>query len=116
MARIPFLHPGTERQQPGGEYRFQPPGQLSAGGADCRGEHLADGELARPTAPLLGRTPVDWLFCRDGFWRPVGPGTFPLADAAPSRVGRLRAYGNGLDAETATQFCASVIALLAEAA
>jgi DNA (cytosine-5)-methyltransferase 1 len=59
-------------------------------------------------APMLGRTPVDWLFCRDGKWRPVEPGTFPLAHAAPARVGRLRAYGNALDAETATQFCTVV--------
>ena len=60
-------------------------------------------------APLLGRDAVDWLYCRDGKWRPVEPGTFPLADAAPARVGRLRAYGNGLDAETATQFIAAVM-------
>jgi len=60
-------------------------------------------------APLLGRDAADWLYCRDGKWRPVEPGTFPLADAAPARVGRLRAYGDGLDAETATQFIAAVM-------
>jgi DNA (cytosine-5)-methyltransferase 1 len=59
-------------------------------------------------APDDGRPVADWLFCRDGKWRPVEPGTFPLADAAPARVGRLRAYGNALDAETATQFCSAV--------
>lgn len=56
-------------------------------------------------APMLGRNPADWLYCRDGKWRAVEPGTFPLVDEAPARVGRLRAYGNALDAETATQFC-----------
>jgi len=60
-------------------------------------------------APMLGRDAADWLYCRDDKWRPVEPGTFPLADAATSRVGRLRAYGNGLDAETATQFVAAVM-------
>lgn len=60
-------------------------------------------------APMLGRDAADWLYCRDDKWRPVEPGTFPLADAAASRVGRLRAYGNGLDAETATQFVAAVM-------
>ena len=64
-------------------------------------------------APLLGRDAADWLFCRDGKWRPVGPGTFPLAYATPSRVGRLRAYGNALDAETATAFCAAVREVIA---
>ena len=39
---------------------------------------------------------ADWLFCRDGKWRPVEPNTCPLVDGAPSRVGRLRAYGNGI--------------------
>jgi DNA (cytosine-5)-methyltransferase 1 len=52
---------------------------------------------------------ADWLFCRDGKWRPVRPGTFPLAHGAPARVGRLRAYGNALDAQTATQFVAAVM-------
>lgn len=58
-----------------------------------------------PYAPMLGRNPADWLYCRDGKWRPVEPGTFPLVDADPGRVGKLRAYGNALDAETATTFC-----------
>ena len=60
-------------------------------------------------APLLERDAADWLYCRDEKWRPVEPSTFPLADAAPARVGRLRAYGNGLDAETAAQFIAAVM-------
>ncbi|MBQ0955664.1 DNA cytosine methyltransferase [Serratia symbiotica] len=47
---------------------------------------------------------ADWLFCRDEKWRPVEPGTFPLADVATSRVGRLRAYGNALNAEAAKVF------------
>ena len=59
-------------------------------------------------APMLGRTPVDWLYCRDGKWRPVEPGTFPLVDETPARVGRLRAYGNALDFETAKNFCIAV--------
>lgn len=63
----------------------------------------------RASPPMLGQNPADWLYCRDGKWRPVEPGTFPLAHAAPSRVGRLRAYGNGLDAETATQFITAVM-------
>lgn len=65
-------------------------------------------ELRSTNAPLLGREAVDWLYCRDGKWRPVGPGTFPLVNETPARVGRLRAYGNGLDAETAAQFCSVV--------
>ena len=47
---------------------------------------------------------ADWLFCRDGKWRPVEPGTFPLADGPPARVGRLRAYGNAIVAQAAQAF------------
>ncbi len=35
---------------------------------------------------------VDWIFCRDGKWRPVEPGALPLAHGASARVGRLRGY------------------------
>ena len=46
---------------------------------------------------------ADWLFCRDGKWRPVEPGTFPLAHGAAARVGRLRAYGNAIVAQVAAE-------------
>ena len=52
---------------------------------------------------------ADWLFCRDGKWRPVRSGTFPLANGVPGRVGRLRAYGNAINAEAATQFIAAYL-------
>jgi len=47
---------------------------------------------------------ADWLLCRDGKWRPVEPGTFPLAHGAAARVGRLRAYGNAINAQAAQTF------------
>ncbi len=50
---------------------------------------------------------ADWLFCRDGKWRVVEPGTFPLVDGAPGRVGRLRAYGNAINVEAAQTFIES---------
>jgi DNA (cytosine-5)-methyltransferase 1 len=64
-----------------------------------------------PTNGLWGD--ADWLFCRDGKWRPVEPGTFPLAHGAPARVGRLRGYGNALNAEAATAFVQEVISVVA---
>jgi DNA (cytosine-5)-methyltransferase 1 len=79
----------------------------TADGRDCAG--AGGNGHDRPHAPMLGRDAADWLYCRDDKWRPVEPGTFPLADAATSRVGRLRAYGNALDAQTATQFVAAVM-------
>ena len=47
---------------------------------------------------------ADWLLCRDGKWRPVKPGLKPLVNGAASRVGRIRTYGNALNAEAATAF------------
>ncbi len=63
---------------------------------------------------------ADWLFCRDGKWRPVEPGTFPLVDGFPkgmgqgksspralagrNRVGRLRGYGNAINVYAAAAF------------
>lgn len=64
---------------------------------------------------------ADWLGCRDGKWRPVEPGTFPLAHGSAGRVGhggadwrtaanesgfghrggRLKGYGNAINAEAA---------------
>lgn len=58
---------------------------------------------------------ADWLFCRDGKWRPVEPGTSPLANGAASRVGRLRAYGNAINVEAATQFIAAYLEASAKA-
>lgn len=47
---------------------------------------------------------IDWLYCRDGKYRPTKPGLFPLANAYPNRVGVLRAAGNALDAAQARGF------------
>ncbi|MDX7988635.1 DNA cytosine methyltransferase [Xenorhabdus sp. 12] len=47
---------------------------------------------------------ADWLGCRDGKWRPVEPGTFPLAHGITNRVGRLRAYDNAIVAPVAETF------------
>lgn len=51
---------------------------------------------------------ADWLLCRDGKWRPVEPGTFPLAHGAAARVGRLRAYGNAINAYQAQIFIEAI--------
>jgi len=63
---------------------------------------------------------ADWLLCRDGKWRPVEPGTFPLvarfakslghgksslrAMTGRNRTGRLKGYGNAINAQAAAAF------------
>ncbi|VVE59548.1 methyltransferase [Pandoraea iniqua] len=68
---------------------------------------LAGAAVERSTGPGPTNSfwrDADWLLCRDGKWRPVEPGTFPLAHGAPARVGRLRAYGNAINAQAAAEF------------
>ncbi len=68
------------------------------------------GGIAQP-CPVNGFwRDADWIYCRDGKWRPVRPGSFPLADGVPARVGRLRAYGNAVNVEAATVFIKSYMA------
>jgi DNA (cytosine-5)-methyltransferase 1 len=70
-------------------------------------ERLADGERPSPTNGLW--RDADWLFCRDGKWRPVDPSTFPLAYGIPARVGRLRGYGNAIVPRVAAEVIAAVM-------
>ncbi|ECG8515525.1 DNA cytosine methyltransferase [Salmonella enterica subsp. salamae] len=57
------------------------------------------------TSPVNGFwRDTDWLFCRDGKWRPVKPGVKPLVNGTPGRVGQLRAYGNAIVAPVAETF------------
>ncbi|MET4733495.1 DNA (cytosine-5)-methyltransferase 1 [Thalassospira sp. MBR-102] len=89
----------------------------------CSGTcQLVDGKRPGPTNGFW--RDADWLFCRDERWRPVEPGTFPLASgitqglergrpeqerlairaARTYRRGTLKGYGNALNAELATTF------------
>lgn len=59
-------------------------------------------ERPGPTNGFWGA--ADWLQCRDGKWRAVEPGTFPLVNGTSARVGRLRGYGNAIVAPVAQAF------------
>ena len=57
---------------------------------------------------------AEWVPCRDGKWRPIEPGTFPLVDGATCRVERLRAYGNALVLPAATEFVRAALDAIEE--
>lgn len=61
---------------------------------------------AEPASQFAGNgwSSAEWIPCRDNKWRPVEPGTFPLAHGVSNRVGRLRAYGNAICPQAAKEF------------
>jgi DNA (cytosine-5)-methyltransferase 1 len=114
--------------QGGADQRAAGPAGLAGGLADGDGGLARDGSVQRgrqhrcesqdgETCGLVdGTEPTganatdgvwrdpDWLLCRDGRWRPVEPGTFPLADGISGRMGLLRGYGNAIVPPLAAEF------------
>ncbi|MGL0696414.1 DNA cytosine methyltransferase [Klebsiella pneumoniae] len=104
--------------KPGLERHFRNDG--AAGRERATGPASTPGVHLRPLEVNGFWRDADWLFCRDGKWRPVEPGTFPLVDgaaarmgrvepgvarvASSNRVGRLRGYGNAINAQAAAAF------------
>ena len=127
----------AEREQCGGEQRQQPQdggydflgdteraglegharnGDRASGRTVASGSITTSGDAGRP-GPVNGFwRNSDWLHCRDGKWRPVESGTFPLVDGAAFKLGSgsayagksrakmLKGYGNAINAEQATGF------------
>ena len=94
----------------GGEFQRSPRAPQGEGGSQAGGpvRHNQNVDMAErdiPSGPTNGFwRDADWLFCRDGKWRPVEPSTSPLAHGAAARVGRLRGYGNAIVAPVAQIF------------
>jgi len=97
MADAHVWHPSAEREQPGWQHGQQPQ------------DGSVDREDRRPSPTDGFWRSADWLYCRDGKWRPVEPGTFPLAHGIAARVGRLRGYGNAIVPQVAATFIESVM-------
>jgi hypothetical protein len=84
----------------------------TAEAAGHRAPAFPGGRIGRP-GPVNGRwSAADWILCRDPDgprWRPVEPGSFPLADGPSARVVRLRGYGNAINAEVAAGFIRAAV-------
>ena len=118
---------GVQPQEPTGGHGFSGGlGNTVRTGLEGHAGH-GDGETGRQkqdrSASTTGRNGVplpvdsfwrnaDWLLCRDGKWRPVEPGSCPLAHGATNRVGRLRGYGNAVVALQAEAFIRAFMDIL----
>lgn len=67
---------------------------------------------ARPSSVVGFWDDAEWLSCEDGKTRSAEPGSFPLADGIPARVGRLRAYGNAIVPQVASEFIQASMGIL----
>ena len=68
----------------------------------------ATGGLGRPCSFDGFWRDADWLFCRDGKWRPAKPGLVPLVDGFAGRHALLRAIGNAIVPQQAAAFIEAV--------
>jgi DNA (cytosine-5)-methyltransferase 1 len=102
-------HDGEERAtaERGGDDACGMADALHAGRAERR-TVAGSGQVARCDAASPWSR-CDWLPCLDGKARPVEPGTFPLDNGVPGRVGRLRAYGNAIVPQVAAAFLRAVM-------
>lgn len=89
---------------------------LCAAGHGTRDKILSRaGKASTPASPHNSFwSGADWLGCRDGKFRPVESGSFPLAYGVPARVGRLRGYGNAIVPQAAAEFIKAFTAACGE--
>ncbi|MDE2097502.1 MAG: DNA cytosine methyltransferase [Patescibacteria group bacterium] len=74
--------------------------------AGTEGEMRSELDQSQSASPWAD---CEWIWCRDGKYRPVEPGTFPLAHGVPNRVGQLRGYGNAIVPQVAAKFIEAYI-------
>lgn len=94
-------------------------GESGDGGVQRGGQHgfitqdSGAGDGDRWAGPLNGFwRDADWIRCTDGLWRPVKPGSQPLASGSAARLVRLRGYDNGLCAPVAEAFIRAAMEVL----
>ena len=106
--RIWFVAERLGNAEHDGPHGTQVPKRTPEAGDQCPERQIVSGELAGAGSSLVpgdirNWENPDWLYCRDDKWRPVEPGTFPLANGIPERVVRLRGYGNAIVPQVAAE-------------
>lgn len=82
---------------------------------DAKSEQARISRCARERRATAGFwEAADWIPCQGGKWRPVEPGTFPLAHGITRRVEQLRAYGNAVVLPAATAFIKAALGAIGD--
>ena len=82
-----------------------PFGLVDPASSGCRVGPEGFGHIYQPDSS----SPLEWLYCHDGRWRPTEPGLSPLTDAHPARMGQLHSYGDGIDVAAFTNLIAAYL-------
>jgi len=93
---------GNELQRPADDGADLWMGDTASRGLRKRGNEAQPGSGRHAIGASWARFEI--VHCRDGKARRFEPGSFPLADGIPGRVGLLRGYGNAIVPQTAAEF------------
>lgn len=105
---------GTEGIQRSGEQRLQQEGYRASnlgnaeGAEQPRAEHQEGRAMGPSTTNGFWRN-AEWIYCRDGKYRPTKSGIFPLANGITGRVALLRGAGNAISPWPAKAFIESYL-------
>ena len=100
---LPGTLPGVYRGEGGaGPWYVEPQRPGGTGGL---------GHNSGSSAPMLGRDAADWLFCRDGKWRPVESIHVKMVDAPAADMGRVCDRSREVDAKEAERLNAILLGL-----
>ena len=86
-----------------GQRHGQPSGEGRIGDRQAPGREQGDGQFERGGEAGFWSRAEPWP-CRDGKYRLIEPGVFPLAYGVSGRVGKLRAYGNAIVPQVGAAF------------
>lgn len=101
-----MAHADTARREGRIHWGQNQTGQTVNGHSGCDGATVRPG----PTNGFWGAS--DWLWCRDGKWRPIKPRVTALAYGITARSPKLRGLGNAICAPQAQAFIEAVMEVL----
>lgn len=103
-----LLHRDQSRRKSQNSFEAAGSSGSSGGLGDSASKRLEGSAQAR-TTPWTAPGSIVYIPCADGKTRRIESSIKPLVDGVPARVGRLRAYGNAIVPQVATEFIKAVM-------